>query len=95
MRTASEQLARLLGDKGEGASKKSFYMFANVNPLHYNPYTEPQWRAKMDEWEQNVERSAQSIMPQLRAKFKSGSYSSLQVLLGRKQLAKRSYGTFH
>ena len=53
LRTIHEQLTRLLspGEQEEVRLKDAFSAFSGLNPLQYNPYTEPQWRAAVTQYE--------------------------------------------
>lgn len=53
LRTIHEQLIRLLssGEQQELRTKSAFSPFTGIDPLQYNPYTEPQWQAAMAQYE--------------------------------------------
>lgn len=80
LRTAKEQLSHLSGDKSSESSNHLFKPFVGMNPLHYNPYTESQWRSRVDQFESNVEPYAKKILPDLRSKFKTKDLSAQQVI---------------
>lgn len=85
LRTAKEQLAHLSGDKSAENFNHFFSAFVGVNPLHYNPYTDSQWRTRVEQFESNIEPYAKKILPDLRGKFKMKDLSAQQVSSNKRQ----------
>ena len=53
LRTVHEQLVRLLshGEQQELRTASAFEPFKDLNALQYNPYTEPEWKAAVLQYE--------------------------------------------
>ncbi|KAK6296186.1 hypothetical protein J4Q44_G00338990 [Coregonus suidteri] len=69
IRTVHEKLLRLLpGGKQQAlASARVFEPFSGLNPLHYNPYTEPLWRAAVAQFERAIAPAEQEVAGRLKA----------------------------
>ncbi|XP_075448514.1 cytoplasmic dynein 2 heavy chain 1 isoform X2 [Ascaphus truei] len=59
---------------------KVFEPFTGLNPVHYNPYTEPLWRAAVSQYERIIEPAEQKIASKLKTYF-SEIHDSPQQLL--------------
>ena len=68
LRTVHEQLVRLLStsERQQLRTSEAFAPFSGLNPLHHNPYTEPQWRAAVTQYEREMAPAEQKIAGKLR-----------------------------
>lgn len=80
IRTAREQLLSLMGgDKSIELMAKKFAAFQSIHPLHYNPYTESKWRARVEQFDADVEPLIQKVLPELKQRFRAKDTSAQQV----------------
>ena len=81
IRGVHEQLVRLLSqsEQKELRIKESFSPFSGQNPLQYNPYTEPLWRAAVDQYNRAMAPAEQRIAGKLRNQFRGLEQNSQQV----------------
>ncbi|XP_071846316.1 cytoplasmic dynein 2 heavy chain 1-like isoform X2 [Apostichopus japonicus] len=82
LRTIHEQLIRLLssGEQQELKTKSAFSPFLGLDPLQYNPYTEPQWQAAVAQYEKAMAPSEQRVAGKLRSLFRSLEGNPHQLL---------------
>ncbi|KAM9317805.1 cytoplasmic dynein 2 heavy chain 1 [Pholidichthys leucotaenia] len=69
-----------------------FEPFTGLNPLHYNPYTEPLWRAAMAQFERLMAPSEQEVAGRLKsyiADVQDNPQQLLQVFQKHKELIRR------
>ena len=57
----------------------AFSPFSGLNPLHYNSYTEPLWRAAVAQYEKAMMPAEQKIARKLRDQFQKVSANPHQV----------------
>ncbi|XP_076467409.1 LOW QUALITY PROTEIN: cytoplasmic dynein 2 heavy chain 1-like [Babylonia areolata] len=71
LRTVHEQLLRLLtsAEQKELGAGDAFTPFLGLNPLQYNPYTQPLWAAAVAQYERAMEPSQQKIAGKLKSQF--------------------------
>ncbi|KAK7489861.1 hypothetical protein BaRGS_00018883, partial [Batillaria attramentaria] len=71
LRTVHEQLLRLLTgpEQKELGVGDAFTPFLGLNPLQYNPYTQPLWAAAVAQYERAMEPAQQKIAGKLRSQF--------------------------
>lgn len=83
LRTVHEQLTHLLSiaECQQLRTSEAFLPFSGLNPLHYNPYTEPLWRAAVVQYEKAMMPAEQKIAGKLRDQFRQLSAHSHQVSL--------------
>ena len=83
LRTVHEQLTHLLSvaECQQLRTSEAFLPFSGLNPLHYNPYTEPLWRAAVVQYEKAMMPAEQKIAGKLRDQFRQHSAHSHQVSL--------------
>ncbi|XP_018422828.1 PREDICTED: cytoplasmic dynein 2 heavy chain 1 [Nanorana parkeri] len=82
IRIMHEKLAYFL-PSGEDRTQrygKVFEPFSGLNPVHYNPYTEPLWRAAVSQYERIIEPAEEKIASKLKSYF-SEIHDSPQQLL--------------
>jgi dynein heavy chain 2 len=81
LRTVHEQLTHLLSvaECQQLKTSEAFLPFSGLNPLHYNPYTEPLWRAAVVQYEKAMMPAEQKIAGKLRDQFRQLSAHSHQV----------------
>ena len=74
-------MLRLLSqsEQKEVRVKDSFSPFAGQNPLQYNPYTEPLWRAAIEQYNRAMAPAEQKIASKLRHQFQGLEQNSQQV----------------
>ncbi|XP_028975291.2 cytoplasmic dynein 2 heavy chain 1 isoform X3 [Esox lucius] len=95
IRTVHEKLLRLLpgGNQQALASASIFEPFSGLNPLHYNPYTEPLWRAAVAQFERAIGPAEQEVACRLKAYIadvQDNPQQLLQVFQKHKELIKRA-----
>ena len=59
----------------------AFSPFAGLNPLHYNPYTEPLWKAAVAQYDRAMAPAEQRIAGKLRNQFRGIEGNPQQVRL--------------
>ncbi|KAM4627347.1 cytoplasmic dynein 2 heavy chain 1 [Polymixia lowei] len=94
LRTVHEKLLRLLpGAKQQALTPgRVFEPFSGLNPLHYNPYTEPLWRAAVAQFERSMAPSEQEVAGRLKsyiADVQDNPQQLLQVFQKHKELIRR------
>ncbi|XP_071990308.1 cytoplasmic dynein 2 heavy chain 1 isoform X1 [Engystomops pustulosus] len=94
IRMMHEKLAYFLpsGEDHAQRSKKLFEPFAGLNPVHYNPYTEPLWRAAVSQYERIIEPAEEKLASKLKSYFSDIHDSPQQLLQAfqrHKELVKR------
>ncbi|PKU41804.1 cytoplasmic dynein 2 heavy chain 1 [Limosa lapponica baueri] len=82
VRTLHEKLTLFLpaGEQNALRLAQVFEPFAGLNPVHYNPYTEPLWKAAVCQYERIIAPAEQKIASKLK-KFISEIQDSPQQLL--------------
>ncbi|KAK3801155.1 hypothetical protein RRG08_006872 [Elysia crispata] len=82
IRTVHEQLLRLLSpqEQKELAVSEAFTPFLGLNPLQYNPYTQPLWAAAVQQYERSMEPAQQRIAGKLRNQFRQLDQNPQQLL---------------
>uniref|UniRef100_A0A8D0H431 Cytoplasmic dynein 2 heavy chain 1 n=1 Tax=Sphenodon punctatus TaxID=8508 RepID=A0A8D0H431_SPHPU len=94
IRTLHEKLTYFL-PSGEQQSLRLahvFEPFAGLNPVHYNPYTEPLWKAAVSQYERIVSPAEQKIASTLKAfisEIQDSPQQLLQAFQKYKELVKR------
>ncbi|XP_026049501.1 cytoplasmic dynein 2 heavy chain 1 isoform X1 [Astatotilapia calliptera] len=94
LRVVHEKLLCLLpGAKQQALTvERVFEPFSGLNPLHYNPYTEPLWRAAVAQFERLMAPSEQEVAGRLKsyiADVQDNPQQLLQVFLKHKELIRR------
>ncbi|XP_029699181.1 cytoplasmic dynein 2 heavy chain 1 isoform X3 [Takifugu rubripes] len=94
VRVVHEKLLLLLsGGKQKALSSNRVYEpFSGINPLHYNPYTEPLWKAAVAQFERLIkplEQEAASRLKSYIADVQDSPQQLLQVFQKQKELIKR------
>ena len=84
MRAVHEHLSRLLSqqEQRELGVSEAFTPFNVLNPLQYNPYTEPLWRAAVAQYDHAMAPAEQRIAGKLRQQFRGLETNSQQVYMG-------------
>jgi len=82
VRAVHEKLSRLLTDqeRHELRMHDAFTAFANLNPVQYNPYTQPLWAAAIAQFDRAVAPAEQRIAGKLRAQMRGLEGNSQQLL---------------
>ena len=85
LRTVHEQLLRLLtaSEQKELGVGDAFTPFLGLNPLQYNPYTQPLWAAAVAQYERAMEPAQQKIAGKLRSQFHTLDGNPQQVYIYR------------
>ncbi|XP_025088458.1 cytoplasmic dynein 2 heavy chain 1-like isoform X3 [Pomacea canaliculata] len=88
LRTFHEQVLHLLTDseRRELHAVDAFNPFLGLNPVQYNPYTQPLWAAAVAQYERAMEPAQQKVAGKLRTQF--------QVLDGNPQQLLREFQRF-
>ncbi|KAJ7995299.1 hypothetical protein DPEC_G00243100 [Dallia pectoralis] len=95
IRTVHEKLLRLLpgGNQQALASAGVFEPFSGLNPLQYNPYTEPLWRAAVAQFERAIGPAEQEVAGRLKAYIadvQDNPQQLLQAFQKHRELIKRA-----
>ncbi|CAH1776602.1 unnamed protein product [Owenia fusiformis] len=82
LRSVHEQLVRLLSqqDQQNLGTADAFSPFSGLNPLQYNPYTQPLWKAAVAQYERAMSPAEQKIAGKLRSQFRGMEANSQQLL---------------
>ena len=82
MRAVHEKLIRLLTDqeRHELRMHDAFTAFSSLNPVQYNPYTQPLWAAAVAQFDRAVAPAEQRIAGKLRAQIRGLEGNSQQLL---------------
>ncbi len=82
LRTMHKQLTQLLShnEQAELKTAKSFEPFRDLNPVQYNPYTEPQWRGAVTSFEAALVPAENRIAGKLKAQLRNMNANTLQFL---------------
>ncbi|XP_062329494.1 dynein cytoplasmic 2 heavy chain 1 [Osmerus eperlanus] len=94
LRTVHEKMLRLLpaGTQQALTPARVFQSFSGLNPLHYNPYTEPLWRAAVSQFERAVAPAEQEVADRLKsyiADVQENPHQLLQVFQKHRELIRR------
>ncbi|XP_041438616.1 cytoplasmic dynein 2 heavy chain 1 isoform X2 [Xenopus laevis] len=94
IRMLHEKLLHFLpsGEDNALRSVKVFEPFTGLNPVHYNPYTEPLWRAAVSQYERIIEPAEQKTASKLKtyfSEFHDSPQQLLQAFQKHKELVKR------
>uniref|UniRef100_A0A3B4BEW0 Dynein cytoplasmic 2 heavy chain 1 n=1 Tax=Periophthalmus magnuspinnatus TaxID=409849 RepID=A0A3B4BEW0_9GOBI len=94
LRMVHEKLLRLLSGAKQQAltSDVVFEPFSGLNPLHYNPYTEPLWKAAVAQFERLITPSEQEVSGRLKnyiADVQNNPQQLLHVFQKHKELIQR------
>lgn len=82
LRSTHEQLTQLLSvyECDELKTDQVFQSFSSSNPLYYNPYTEPLWRAAVSQYEKGMIPAEQRIASKLRSQLRELQGKPHQVI---------------
>ncbi|XP_034023634.1 cytoplasmic dynein 2 heavy chain 1 [Thalassophryne amazonica] len=81
LRTVHNKLLHLLSGKQQNlTSEHVFEPFRGLNPLYYNPYTEPLWRAAVTYFERLMAPSEQEVATRLKSYITDVQDKPLQLL---------------
>ena len=81
LRTLHHQLTRLLSLKEQEELKTSetFKPFFGLNPIQFNTYTEPLWRAAVMQFEHCLAATEERVAGKLQAQLRNVNVNTLQV----------------
>ncbi len=81
IRSVHEQVIRLLSSSEQNEMRlgEAFAPFAGQNPLQYNPYTEPLWKAAVAQYDRAMAPAEQRIAGKLRSQFRGVEGNPQQV----------------
>ena len=82
LRSLHKQLTQLLSNSEQDELKvdKSFDPFVGLNPIQYNPYTEPLWKAAMNQFGNSLVPAENRIAGKLKYQLRSITGNTLQFL---------------
>uniref|UniRef100_A0A9J7YQK8 Cytoplasmic dynein 2 heavy chain 1 n=1 Tax=Cyprinus carpio carpio TaxID=630221 RepID=A0A9J7YQK8_CYPCA len=93
VRSVCEKLQRLLsGGKLQVSPARVYQPFTGLNPIHYNPYTEPLWRAAVSQFDRLIAPAEQEAAGKLKTFIIDAQDSPqqlLQVFQKHRELIKR------
>ncbi|XP_010013378.1 PREDICTED: cytoplasmic dynein 2 heavy chain 1-like, partial [Nestor notabilis] len=94
VRTLHEKLAWFLpaGEQNALHLAQVFEPFSGLNPVHYNPYTEPLWKAAVSQYERIIAPTEQKIASNLKkviSEIQDSPQQLLQTFQKHKELIKR------
>ena len=92
IRTIHRQLTNLLSqaEQGELRTAEAFSIFSGMNPVLYNPYTEPLWQNALQHYENFLKPAEQRIAHKLKAQLRGMKDNVLQV----STVLHRRYGSY-
>ncbi len=81
MHTIGRQMGALLDDNTVTTSIGQLARDAcmQINPLHYNPYTDDQWKAKVQQFDRSLEPYIRRVVPILKRRLQSIDQHKQQV----------------
>ncbi|XP_068082912.1 cytoplasmic dynein 2 heavy chain 1 [Anabrus simplex] len=81
LRTLHRQLTRLLSpsEQEELQTKDTFKPFIGLNPIQYNPYTEPLWRTAIKQFESSIRPTEERVALKLKTQLRMNT-NTLQLL---------------
>lgn len=93
LRAVFEQIKRLLSkqEQEELRMSEAFMPFAGLNPLQYNPYTLPLWKAAVSQYERALTPCEQRVAGKLRNQFRGLETNAQQVRFEWKHLYMKLY----
>ncbi|XP_050986096.1 LOW QUALITY PROTEIN: cytoplasmic dynein 2 heavy chain 1 [Labeo rohita] len=81
VRSVCEKLQRLLsGGKQQVSAARVYQPFTGLNPIHYNPYTEPLWRAAVSQFDRLIAPAEQEAAGKLKTFIIDAQDSPQQLL---------------
>ncbi|XDV33112.1 hypothetical protein PO909_003674 [Leuciscus waleckii] len=81
VRSVCEKLQRLLsGGKQQVSAARVYQPFTGLNPIHYNPYTEPLWRASVSQFDRLITPAEQEAAGKLKTFIIDAQDSPQQLL---------------
>ncbi|XP_065136472.1 cytoplasmic dynein 2 heavy chain 1 [Paramisgurnus dabryanus] len=81
VRTVCEKLQRLVSGGTQQVSGTRVYQpFTGLNPIHYNPYTEPLWRAAVSQFDRLITPAEQEAAGKLKTLIRDAQDSPQQLL---------------
>ncbi|XP_073719558.1 cytoplasmic dynein 2 heavy chain 1 [Misgurnus anguillicaudatus] len=81
VRTVCEKLQRLVSGGAQQVSATRVYQpFTGLNPIHYNPYTEPLWRAAVSQFDRLITPAEQEAAGKLKTLIRDAQDSPQQLL---------------
>ncbi|XP_059389922.1 dynein cytoplasmic 2 heavy chain 1 isoform X3 [Carassius carassius] len=93
VRSVCEKLQRLLsGGKLQVSPARVYQPFTGLNPIHYNPYTEPLWRAAVSQFDRLITPAEQEAAGKLKTFIidtQDSPQQLLQVFQKHRELIKR------
>jgi len=83
IRSSYEQSLRLnpLMNKENFSVNKVFAPFFNLNPIQFNPYTDPQWNSAMNQFENIMSNTDRDVAKKLREHFQKLNSNPQQMLI--------------
>ena len=69
-------------NKDNFSANKVFSPFFNLNPIQFNPYTDPQWNSAMNQFENIMSTIDRDVAKQLREHFQKLRSNPQQMLNG-------------
>ena len=93
VRTIHDQLSRLMSatEKGELRMNDAFSPFSGLDPLLYNPFTDPLWKSAIEQFERAIQPTEDKVSGKLRQKLRELDLASYQVV---NALAHNVFGFF-
>src|SRR6218665_1721345 len=67
-------------ERAELRVAEAFSSFSNINPLHYNPYTQPLWRAAVTQYDRMMAPAEQKVAGKLRNEIRGLESNSKQLI---------------
>ncbi|TRY83670.1 hypothetical protein DNTS_027964 [Danionella cerebrum] len=81
VRSVCEKLQRLVsGGKQQLSAARVYQPFTGLNPIHYNPYTEPLWRAAVSQFDRILAPAEQEAAGKLKSFIRDAQDSPQQLL---------------
>ena len=77
------QMDRLISstEKGELRVQNAFAPFSGLDPLLYNPFTDPVWQSAVSQFERAIQPAEDKVSGKLRQRFRDLNVGSCQVCM--------------
>ncbi|KAL1260293.1 hypothetical protein QQF64_008120, partial [Cirrhinus molitorella] len=80
VRSVCEKLQRMLSGGKQVSAARVYQPFTGLNPIHYNPYTEPLWRAAVSQFDRLIASAEQEAAGKLKTFIIDAQDSPQQLL---------------
>lgn len=79
-------------EKGELRLNDAFSPFSGLDPLLYNPFTDPLWKSAIEQFERAIQPTEDKVSGKLRQKLRELDLASYQVVIAWRKMFRLVYG---